>query len=238
LGLTLLLVSSIVFLGCLTQSLTGFGVALVTMALLPSVIGLKIATPFVALVGGVLEVLMLVRYRASIDFKSIKGLLIPSTIAIPIGVMYFRRLDENSALFILGVIITVYAIYGMAGFRLPELHHPAWAWMFGFAGGLLGGAYNTAGPPVIVYGNCRRWSPQVFKSNLAGFFIIISMVVIATHWISGNLTSDVWFIFLVSLPALFIGFWLGQSMDRWLNPESFRRIVLAALIILGMRLMM
>jgi len=227
----------VIFLGCFTQSLTGFGVALVTMALLPSLIGLRVATPLVALIGIVLEVLMLIRYRGSIRLKAITGLLISSTIAIPFGVMYLRRLDEDAALFILGLIIFVFAVYALTGFRLPELKHPAWAWSVGLLSGLLGGAYNTAGPPVIVYGNCRGWSPQEFKSNLSGFFIVGSLVIVVTHWMSGNFSSGVWLNFLISLPPLFLGFLLGQSMDRWLNPDIFRRIVLVLLVVLGVRLM-
>jgi uncharacterized protein len=238
LGINLILVFFIVLAGCFTQSLTGFGVALVTMAILPPVLGLQIATPLVALVAIALEFLMLIRYRASLKFKSILGLLLSSLIAIPAGVLYFRRLDEEIALFLLGLVITLYALYALTGFRLPELKHPGWAWLFGLLSGLLGGAYNTSGPPVIVYGNCRRWSPQEFKSNLSGFFLAGSSVVVSTHWAGGNLTSDVWFFFLISLPALLVGFLAGQGMDKWLNPETFRRIVLVLLAILGARLMM
>jgi uncharacterized membrane protein YfcA len=191
----------------------------------------------VALVGIVLEVLMLIRYRASIRFKSILGLLVSSVVAIPIGVIYLRQLDERIALFILGLIITVYAVYALIGLRLPILRHPAWAWMFGFAGGLLSGAYNTSGPPVVVYGNCRKWSPEEFKSNLSGYFMVNSLMTVSTHWLSGSFTSAVWSNFLISLPALLIGFLLGQSLDKWLHPELFRRIVLVMLVMLGFRLM-
>ena len=233
-----LLTAFVVFLGCFTQSLTGFGVALVTMALLPSLIGLQIATPLVALVGIVLEVLILIRYRESLKFKSILGLIVSCMVAIPVGVIYFRKLDENIALFLLGLIILLYAIYALWGFRLPTLYHPAWAWIFGFAGGLLGGAYNTSGPPAVVYGNCRKWTPQEFKSNLAGYFLVGSVVVVFTHWLSGNFTSEVWFDFWITLPALLIGFILGQSLDKWIDPELFRKIVLVMLVVLGIRLMM
>jgi len=238
LNFTLLLESLIVFLGCFTQSLTGFGVALVTMALLPSLIGLHVATPLVSLIGIVLEAMMLIRYRASLQFKSILGLVVSASAAIPLGVIYFRKLDEGIALFILGLVITMYALYALGGFRLPSLPHSVWAWVFGFFGGLLGGAYNTSGPPAVVYGNCRKWSPQEFKSNLSGYFLVGSMVVVGTHWASGNFTSEVWTKFWSTLPALLLGFLLGQGMDRWLNPETFRKIVLVLLVILGVRLMM
>lgn len=237
-GYDLVIVFFIVLAGCFTQSLTGFGVALVTMAMLPPVLGLQIATPLVALVAIALEFLMLIRYRASLKFKSILGLLLSSLIAIPAGVLYFRRLDEEIAVFLLGLVITLYALYALTGLHMPELKHPGWAWLFGLFSGLLGGGYNTSGPPVIVYGNCRRWSPQEFKSNLSGFFLAGSSVVVSTHWAGGNLTSDVWFLFLISLPALLVGFLLGQGMDKWLNPESFRRIVQVLLVILGARLML
>ena len=102
----------------------------------------------------------------------------------------------------------------------------------------MGGAYNTSGPPAIIYGNCRKWSLQEFKSNLAGYFLVGSIVVVTSHWMSGNFTPVVWMNFWITLPALFLGFFLGQGMDRWLNPEIFRRIVLVLLVGLGLRLMM
>jgi uncharacterized protein len=226
-----------VFVGSFTQSLSGFGVALVAMALLPSLLGLRVATPLVALVSIALETLMLVRYHASLQIKSIWRLLAGSLIAIPFGVYYLRRVDEQVALFILGIVITVYALYALIGFRLPRLEHPAWAWIVGLASGMLGGAYNTSGPPAVAYGNCRGWSPQEFKSNLSGFFIVNSLMVVSAHGLSGNFTSEVMDVFWRTLPALILGFLLGQSLDRWLNPMIFRRIVLVLLVLLGARLM-
>lgn len=237
--MNLILIFSVlaVFLGAFTQSLTGFGVALVTMALLPSLLGLKIATPLVALSGLVLESLLLFRYRKSFQVKSVWRLMLASLAAIPFGVYVLRQLDEQIALFVLGFVIAGYAIYALIGFRLPELRHPLWAWLTGLFSGMLSGAYNTGGPPAVIYGNCRRWSPQEFKSNLSGFFIMNSATVVSTHFLSGNVTGDVLGLFWWCLPAVAVGFWAGQSLDRWLNPESFRKLVLVLLVVLGIRLM-
>lgn len=234
---TTLLASVVIFAGCFTQSVSGFGLALVTMALLPSLIGLQAATPLVALVALILEAIMLLRYHESLQIKSILRLLGASLVTIPIGVIYLHSLNEDVALFVLGLVVTLYALYGLVGFRLPELKHPAWAWIFGAASGLLGGAYNISGPPVIVYGNCRKWFPSEFKSNLAGFFLVGSLVIVSTHWVRGNITPNVMIIFLKTLPALLLGFILSQYFDRWLNPIIFRKVVLVLLVVLGIRLM-
>ncbi len=225
-----------IFLGAFTQSLTGFGVALVAMAVLPSLLGLQIATPLVALTGIVLESLILFRYRQSLQVKSIWRLLLASLVAIPFGVYFLRQLDERMALFVLGMVIAGYALYALVGFRLPELHHPLWAWLTGLVSGMLGGAYNTAGPPIVIYGNCRKWSPQEFRGNLSGFFIVNSLMVVSTHFLSGNFTREVMGLFWWMLPALAVGFLAGQSLDKWLNPEMFRKIVLVVLVVLGLRL--
>lgn len=225
-----------IFLGAFTQSLTGFGVALVSMAILPSLLGLQVATPLVALTGVVLETMMLIRYRESLQIGSIGRLLAASLAAIPFGVYFLRQVDEGIALFVLGLVIAGYAMYALLGLRLPELRHPLWAWLTGLASGMLGGAYNTSGPPVVIYGNCRGWSPQEFKSNLSGFFIINNLMVVTTHFLGGNYTPGVMGYFWQTLPALGLGFLAGQSLDRWLSPEAFRKIVLVMLVVLGIRM--
>ena len=106
----------------------------------------------------------------------------------------------------------------------------------GFIAGIIGGAYNTSGPPVIIYGNCRRWPPKEFKGNLQGYFLVTSVVIILGHLISGNLTVDVWKYFFVAAPAMILGVIAGVSLDKVINPELFRKIVLILLLIMGVNL--
>ena len=235
-GMMPILISLIIFLGAFTQSLTGFGSALVAMALLSPLLGLAIASPLVAGTALVLEALMLMRYHESLKLDSIWRVLLASLVGAPLGVYFLSRINENIALFALGIVITGYAIYGLTGFRLPDLTHPLWAWITGLMSGMLGGAYNTSGPPVVIYGNCRRWDAGEFKSNLSGFFIINSIIVVTSHLWSGHFTANVIRILPFAFPAMFIGFLAGQTLDRWLSPDLFRKIVLVLLIVLGMRM--
>ena len=235
---TILISILAIFLGAFTQSLTGFGVALVAMAILPSLLGLKVATPLVAMSALTLESLLLFRYRKSFQVKSVWMLMVASLAAIPFGVYVLSQFDERIALFMLGLVIAGYALYALIGLRLPELQHPLWAGLAGLISGMLSGAYNTGGPPAVIYGNCRRWSPQEFKSNLSGFFIMNSFTVVSTHFLSGNVTREVLHFFWWGLPAVVIGFLAGQSLDKWLNPDIFRKIVLVVLVVLGIRLML
>jgi uncharacterized membrane protein YfcA len=41
---------------------------------------------------------------------------------------------------------------------------------------------------------------------------------------------------LWTLPFTLAGIAAGLSLDRWLNPETFRRVVLVLLVVMGVRL--
>lgn len=230
-------VGLIIFLAVFTQSLSGFGVALVSMALLPAMIGLRSATPLVAIVALVLEVILVLRYWKSIQVRAVWRIALAAVIGTPFGVLFLIRVDESITLTILGVVIAGYALYVLLGLKMPRLESPVWAYVAGLIGGMLGGAYNTAGPPVILYADCRRWPPDVFKGNLQGYFIIVSLAVVISHAVNGNFTPQIWSLFFSSLPFTLIGIAAGLSLDRWLNPDTFRKLVLFMLVIMGVRLM-
>lgn len=234
--ITTILIGLVVFLAAFTQSLSGFGLALVSMALLPSMVGIHTATPLVALVAVVIEAVLLLRYRQALDVHAIWRVVLAALIGTPLGVLFFSRVDENLALSILGIVISGYALYALLGLKLPQLEGSLWAYSAGLVGGLLGGAYNTSGPPVIVYADCRRWPPDVFKSNLQGYFIISSLAIMATHIVNGNITPTVLETFWWTLPFISVGLLAGLSLDRWLNPTIFRRVVLVLLVLMGGRL--
>lgn len=235
--MTTFFVGLIVFLAVFTQSLSGFGSALVAMALLPGLIGIQLATPLVAVIALVLEVVLIVRFHQSLDVRAIWRVVLAALIGTPLGVYFLSNMDETISLTVLGLVITGYAVYALLGLKMPRLDKPVWAYLAGLFGGLLGGAYNTSGPPVILYADCRRWPPDVFKSNLQGYFVVSSLAVIASHALNGNLTSEVWRLFWWTMPFILVGLIAGLGLDRWLNPVTFRRIVLVLLVVMGIRLM-
>lgn len=234
--MTELLIIVVVFFAIFTQSLAGFGLGLVSMPFLASLLGIREAAPLVALVGITGEILLLGRYRHELNFRAVWRLSLASIIAIPIGILALKRLDEAIVLKILGGVIVAYSLYGLLNLRLPEIEHPRWGYGFGFVSGLLSGAYNMSGPPVVIYGNCRRWQPREFKSNLQGFFMLNSVTVIATHAINKNFNMAVLSHYLVAVPAIVVGVGVGLLLDKKIDPLTFRKLVLGLLVVLGARL--
>ena len=233
---TYALVGVILFAGGLVQGLSGFGSALVTMPLLMPLIGIRLAPPVMMLAGTALQVVILIRYRHMLSIKDVWRLSVASLLMIPFGVLLVRFVDERWGYGLLGLVLVGYSAYALAGRRLPSMHKPAWAFACGGAAGLLGGAYNTDGPPIIIYGHCRRWEPQTFKANLQVFFAADSAVILLSHYAAGNINAVVLRYAAVALPCLVAGAWIGVSLDRFVNAKSFQRICFLLLMVLGLRL--
>ncbi|HSF80877.1 MAG TPA: sulfite exporter TauE/SafE family protein [Anaerolineales bacterium] len=225
----------ILSLAVFTQTLTGFGSALVAMALLPAVVGLRIAVPLVALFALALEVVLLIHFRQSVQLRAVRTLALGALAGIPAGILMLRSVNERAVLAVLGAVITGYSLYALIEFVPPRMAHGAWPYVFGFLAGLLGGAYNVSGPPVVVYGSCAGWSPKQFKANLQGFFVFSSLAILFSHAVGGNLTGEVWRLFPIALAAVGLGVLAGTLLDRYMNPAGFRRNVLMLLLVMGVK---
>ena len=95
-----------------------------------------------------------------------------------------------------------------------------------------------AAPPMILYGDTQRWEPGLFKGNLQGCFLIITIAAILSHYINGSLTEEALLYSAISIPFVLLGAFGGFFLDRFINPRIFRKIVLALLLALGINLVL
>ncbi|HAF28260.1 MAG TPA: sulfite exporter TauE/SafE family protein [Bacteroidales bacterium] len=229
----IIIVLFIVFISTLTRSTFGFGDALIAMPLLVLFIDIKIATPLIALIAFFIAISILIRNWKRVEFKSAWRLIISSLIGIPIGLWYLNDLNENIIKLILGVLISLFGIYKLLKTSLIQLKTEKYAWLFGFVAGMLGGAYNTNGPPIVIYSTLKKWSPQNFRATLQGYFFTTGILVIAGHGIVGNFTSEVLTYFIYCLPGVLLAVIMGAQINKIIPVERFHKYIYIILIVLG-----
>mgnify|MGYP001818322834 CR=1 FL=1 len=227
---------AIITLACFVQAVAGFGLPMIAMPVLVALFGIRAAVPLMAIIILELQLVMIVRYRMALNIQTVWRISAAAILGIPIGVLFLSRIPETITITLLGLMLILYALYSILNFPVAALKNPGWAYFFGFLGGMGGGAYNMAAPPMIVYADTQRWEPQLFKGNLQGYFLIITLVAILTHSLSGNVTGDVLQKSLIAIPFVLMGAFTGFFLDRFINPVVFRKIVLALLLVLGINL--
>ena len=136
---------------------------------------------------------------------------------------------------LLALLLIAFAGYLLAGARPPELDRDSRPWLLGcgFLAGILWGAYGMNGPPLVVYGAMRRWSPQHFRATLQGYFLPASVVAMAGYWFGGLWTPAVTHTFLISLAAALPAIFLERLLNRRLRGDDFLRYVYAGLVCVG-----
>lgn len=231
------LVIPIMFAAFFIQSIAGFGSALIAMPFLLMVFSndpevARAAFAISAQFGGLY---FLWQYRKEWNWRTILPLVAGSLIGIPLGVYIAVLLDKDTFMLLLGIVSIGYALYALSGLTMPELQE-RWGLFFGMFSGLLHGAYNVGGPPLVMYGVSRRWKPTLFKCNTATMFFVMGIFVIAAHFQQGNVTGEVLQNVLVMIPSMYIAMFLGFSLDRFVKPKPFRIGVSLLLIVVGLTL--
>ena len=246
------------------QALTGFGFAIVAVGALsaePWLVNSQLyplITPLAATLGAVVGFLLLLPRREELVWSEIMPLLVPCTVFTPLGVWGATVVSPAVATKALAALILVFVAYtalGMLGVESvpadcesefcdplidpqpPPLASPVAGYALGAMAGVFGGAFDVQGPPLVLYGNARGWSPTRFRDNVLSVVACNSLLVVALAQQAGTLRDFYYGYFgLTSLPGVLLGVWLGQRVAQAIDPVAFKQLVLLLCLGLGIKL--
>jgi uncharacterized membrane protein YfcA len=89
------------------------------------------------------------------------------------------------------------------------------------------------GPPLVVYGTLRRWSPEDFRATLQGHFLPASLAGLGGYWLGGFWVPAVTRYYLWCLPVVLAAVALGRAVNRRMTGAAFFRYVHLGLIVIG-----
>jgi uncharacterized membrane protein YfcA len=163
----------VIFFAVFIRSAFGFGEALIAVPLLAFSVPIEIAAPLVTLLSITVAAIVVLQDWRKIHLRSLGWLLGPTLLGIPLGIALLTCAQQQFVRAALAILIIAFSTYSLLGKRPPELRTDSRVWLLGcgFVAGLLGGAYGMNGPPLVIYGAMRRWSPQHFRATLQGYFL-------------------------------------------------------------------
>jgi uncharacterized membrane protein YfcA len=168
-------------------------------------------------------------------FMQLRPVILGMVPGLLLGVEVLLALDANVAKIIAGVVLM-----GVGGVTLlapklelpPRLILPAGI-TFGFFGGVLGGIAAMAGPLVFIFMLAKGLRGQAFTKE-ASLYLVVSAGLLAVLLTASRQFS--WLDVSVSTAAM-LPVWLGMSIGQHLRdriaPETFKKLVLIAVIAAG-----
>jgi uncharacterized protein len=217
----------VIFVATLIRSTFGFGEALIAVPLLSLRLPLRTAAPLAVLVSITIATVIIGQDWRKVHVRIAGGLVASTVFGIPVGLLLLTSLHPRVVKAALAIVIIAFATYSLTGPHLPELRSENRIWLVGcgFCAGVLGGAYGMNGPPLVIYGAMRRWSPEHFRATLQGYFLPAGVLGMLGYLLAGLWTVTVTHYFLLCLPGLVPAILIGRACNRRLQGTAFHRIV-------------
>lgn len=224
----------VIFVATLIRSTFGFGEALFAVPLLALRIPIQVAAPLAVAVSVAVAAMIIAQDWRHVHVRSATALVLTTAAGIPLGLWILTHTPESIVKRMLALVIISFSLYSLLRPPLRPSRHPvSWLLGCGFLAGIFGGAYGMNGPPLVVYGSLRGWSPQQFRATLQGYFFPASLIGLCGYWFAGLWTPTVTRYFLLSLPITFVATLIGRVMNRRIGNGSFFRYVFVGLIAIG-----
>lgn len=231
-GHLLLLFISATFLGGFVSGFSGFAMGIVV-----SGVWLHIITPVqtAALIAGyglLTQGYGIAKLRHEWNWQSIWPLTLGTAVGIPIGVMLLTHVDPASARLGVGMLLVLYATYGLARPPIKPLKIGAPADIgIGICNGLVGGLTGLGGIISTISCQLRGWPKDrqraVFQPVLFAAFVVIAI----SQLVAGSYTAETVKLYGIGLPFMIGGIWIGFKLYGTIDDETFRKTVLVLVLL-------
>ena len=228
------------------KAMTGFGPALIFVSLGAQVLAPHTVIPVSAMLDATAGIIL-----SFVDpIHGGRRFWIPPAVAIVLGSfvggLLLGSMSADLLRLVLGVTIVVLAGW-FAFFRsrlhdgslrdvLPERSTAPDAFIAG-AGGVLGGLTGISGPPLLWHFG-RKFGKKPLRQILIPVFLFAAVARVATYGGTGMITEEVVRAYLVALPGLLVGTYLGNRVFLRINERTFSRAIGLVLLASGVRLLL
>lgn len=224
---------AIAYLAAFCMSTTGFGFALTMTPLLTLVWDVKPAIATTVLLSVTTKWPLLVEVREHIVPSRVFVLLVGFVLGLPVGLVLFDQLDSGSLkIFVASTVIVASIVTFLSpSLKIRDRVARPIALAAGVLSGAVGGSTSMDGPPVVLYLLGRHKEIEAFRSTILSYFLPTGIVMASAFAVLGRFDRDVLVTAAACLPAMVLGILSGRMLRSRLDPERFRHVVLAVLII-------
>ena len=233
---------AIMFLAGFVKGAVGFALPMVAVSGIGSLLPAPVAVAAIMLPAMLTNVWQALRdgpraaWRSLMEFRAYV-LLIVAVMGLVAPLVSI--LSAQSLFVILGIGVTFFALLQLAGWRPgPRIAATRAAMVVsGIVAGVFGGLAAVTGPPVVLYLLARE-VPKVEMVRLQGVLFLLGLIVVSIiHGRTGVLNETTLPLSALLVPAAFGGMAAGLWVQDRLAQETFRKAVLAVLVVAGLNLL-
>ncbi len=234
-----LVISAGVFAGAVVSGLAGFAFSAVAGAILLHVLPPTEAVPLMMACSLVPQIVSLVALRGTVKWRGNLVLMAGGALGILPALYLLHSVDAQIFRVGFGILLVAYAGWMLLRPTSAYLHAAQGRLRvaaIGFGGGLVGGLTAMPGALPVIWCDLRGMPKNQQRALVQPYIVAMQLFALALMLSRNDLSTKALLDLTFSLPALAAGTALGVVMFGKVNDASFRRIVLAVLLVAGLSL--
>jgi uncharacterized membrane protein YfcA len=226
------------FVGGFASGLAGFAMGFVVSGIWLHILTPVQTTALIVGYGLLTQGYGVWKLRHALAWKSIAPFIVGGLIGVPIGTMLLTYLNPAYLRSGVGVLLVIYGAYGLAQPALKPLPSNRLSdTSIGLANGILAGLTGLPGFIITVWCQLRGWKKDVQRAIFQPVMLTAILANVVSLGVAGAITAEILRLYLIGLPAMVAGLWVGFKLYGKLDDASFRKVILVLLLIAGLGLM-
>jgi uncharacterized membrane protein YfcA len=223
-----------VFGAAVVRGYSGFGFSLLAITSLSLALPLSEIIPPVFMMEIAASLGLMPSIWRDVHWKALGLLWFGCVVGTPLGVWFLAAVPAAPMKIALAIaVLGAVALLG-SGYVRKSMPSTGETIATGGVAGLLNGAFGIVAPPVVVFFFGSPAGAAITRASLIAFFIGTDTTGLAFLAREGFVTTDGLYRFLVFLPMLLSGQWLGARSFKRADPAEFRRWALWILSVLAL----
>ena len=155
-----------------------------------------------------------------------------------VGAHVLVALDLASLNLLVGIFVVVFCLSSHVNpaMRLPNRYETGAGVVAGGIGGFMGGLSALFGPPLIMYLASLRLDRDTFVGVIGSIYLCCSVTLVVVFGSVGMMSRAQLVESTLACVPLLIGVWVGRRFRGRVDEELFRKLLLVALLGVGVRL--
>jgi uncharacterized membrane protein YfcA len=217
------------------RGFSGFGSALIYVPLMSALYGPKIGAASFLLTDFITGIVFSIGVWRQAAWREIVPLAVSAIIAAQFGTLILQYAEPAHLRWAMAALVLVILVVLSTGWRYHGEPMLIVTILVGLLAGVLGGAVQIFGPPVVLFWLSSMATVAVVRANFVVFFAIMAAALIGTYLWAGLLTPEVLAIAAIVAPLHILAMFAGAKVFHFASEQTYRRtayviITFAALV--------
>ncbi len=200
-----------------------------------ALVGVIPAKSSLSLIFAVATAVVAIQNRKHINPKKMLTMIFFMAFGFVPGLWLFSHMEATMIMVVFGIVVTLIGIWKLWKPQVGELKRP-WGYIILVLSGLTQGMFTSGGPFAVIYASSAMKDKEEFRATLSAMWAILNTYMVIDMARQGMYPAYNIMLGLVSILPVFGAIYIGNKINKKLDPTAFMKLVFLLLIVSGVLL--